>query len=62
MGKTEARKTLAILLAAAAVYVGYVAITVPLIAMTGPLVLAIALGAGAWFAWPRSEHEPSSQR
>jgi hypothetical protein len=59
MTKIEARKALAVVLGSATALVGYVALTVPVFAMTGPTVLAIALGAATYFTWPRS-HKPVS--
>jgi hypothetical protein len=53
MTKTELRKSLAVLMGAAAALMTYVALTVPIITMAGPAVLAVGLGAGAYMAWPR---------
>lgn len=65
MGMTEVRKTLTILLGAATVLMAYVALTIPMVAMVGPLLLAVLLGVGAYFAWPRdgrSERQPARER
>jgi hypothetical protein len=61
MTSTELRKALAIILGSAAVLIGYVALTVPVFAMTGPTVLTIALVAATWFVWPRQKQQAASK-
>lgn len=47
------RKALAITVALVAALMGYVALTVPMFAMTGPALVTIALAAAAYFIWPK---------
>jgi hypothetical protein len=49
----ELRKSITVISACLAALVGYVALTVPIVAMTGPLILALVLAAVAWAAWPK---------
>jgi hypothetical protein len=41
----------AVFLSLGAVFFGYVALTVPMIAATAPLLIAFALAFGAWKLW-----------
>jgi hypothetical protein len=57
---TSLRKALAITLAAFGALMGYVAMTVPVIAATAQALLTIALAVAAYVAWPK--HKDVAQR
>ena len=49
--KNELRMLLAILLTLATLVAGYVALTVPVFAMTGPAIVTVALAVATFFVW-----------
>lgn len=54
------RKTFSIVLWLAVALFGYVTLTVPAIAATGPAIITIALAVAAFFMWPRGRHKETA--